>query len=233
MKQTLYLLAFCVFTILSFNSCSKDDDGGDNPPTNETTKKLDRAYVVDTESNIENEYRFQYNEDNTIKSIVKISNQISFTMQFEYAANTITANASPSQGEDFEVVMTFDNNILNNFSVNNQDIPVSFDADTNSYEILGGELAIDEDGDALSFSSNFSIDYDTTHKGAFYDVPSSNQQLLFLLLDESYLTTILTTKPVNSIDAGVGGFDFSNTYDDQGYIETAVDESVSFEYQYE
>src|SRR5690606_16183103 len=162
----------------------------------------------------------------------KISNHISFTMQFEYTPNTIKANGSPSQGDDFEIIMSFENDILANIKVNEQEFPVSFNPNTSTYGLLGGQLLVDEDDDVISFTSNFIITYDLTNKGAFYDVPSQYHRLIFLILEETFLTTILSTKPVNSIDASINGFEFSNTYDNDGYILTATSGSVSFDYQY-
>ncbi|UPQ78094.1 hypothetical protein M0M57_10715 [Flavobacterium azooxidireducens] len=229
MKPKHFLLTF-LFILLSFlSSCSKDDD---ESATVEIIKKVQRVFAVNTDNALQNEYRFQYNEDNTIKSIVKVSNQISFTMQFEYTPNTISAKWFPSEGDDSEIIMSFENDILVHIKVNDQEFPVSFNANTNTYGLLGGQLLIDDDGDVVSFTSNFVIEYDSTNKGAFYDVSSQYQRLMVLILDETFLTTILSTKPVNSIEASINGFEFSNTYDSDGYILTANSGSVSFDYHY-
>lgn len=229
MKKIVSLIILSISTLVALTSCSKDNDGS---PTPETMKQLQRTFVVNTDNALQNEYRFQYNEDNTIKSIVKISNQISFTIQFEYTPNTIIANGSPSEGDDFEIIMSFENDILTNIKVNDQEFPVSYNANTRTYGVLGGELIIDEDGDILSFTSYSMIDYDTINKGAFYDVSSKYHQLMFFILEDNYLTTILSTKPVNSVDVGMDSYEFSNTYDSDGYILTATSGNVSFDYQY-
>lgn len=227
MKKIVSLFILSISVLVVMASCSKDDD---QSPTVETIKKVQRVFAVNTNDGLQNEYRFQYNQDNTIKSIVKISNQISFTMQFEYTPNTITAKLFPSEGDDFEIIMSFENEILAQIKVNEQEFPVSFNPNTNTYGLLGGQLLIDDD--VVSFTSNFVIAYDSSNKGAFYDVSSQYQRLMVLILEETFLTTILSTKPVNSIDAGNDGFEFSNTYDDDGYILTATSGSVSFDYQY-
>lgn len=229
MKTKHFLLTSLVILLTFLSSCSKDNEETTTP---EISKQVQRIFAVNTNNGTQNEYRFQYNEDNTIKSIVKISNQISFTALFEYEQNSMVVKITPSQGEVIDVIINYENGIITAFLINEQDLPISYNATTETYGVLGSQLSLNEVGDVVSLSGLVSLNYDQTHKGAFYTIPSSSHQLMFLLFEETYLTTALSTKPVKSIDTGIDILDFSNTYDSQGYITSAVSGSVSFEYQY-
>lgn len=229
MKKIVSLFILSISVLVVMASCSKDDD---QSPTVETIKKVQRVFAVNTNDGTQNEYRFQYNEDNTIKSIVKISNQISFTSLFEYEQNSMAAKITPSQGEVIDVKINYENSIITSFTIDDQELPIAYNATTETYEVIGSQLTLNETGDVVSLSGLVSLTYDETHKGAFYTIPSSTHQLIFLLFEETYLTTALSTKPVKSIDTGIDVLDFSNTYDNQGYIASAVSGSFSFEYHY-
>ena len=223
-------LIFFSLLLILFSGCSKDDSPEDKViPTNE--KFLNN--VVNNDGSVA--FSFEYNSD---KNIERINFVDAGLLLYGYEGNQIISMDSYHDNQE-NFTFTYDaNGHLNSFTLDDLITNVTYNAAQNFYlyaKANGDEESIflDSDGDVKKFvtfdyseneTSTITLLYENgDYKGSLTNtnnpvlatcLANPNYNLLFIIYN-------LSSKPIRTL-AGNGILDYTNTFDDQGFLKSST-----------
>ena len=233
MKQNIIFIS--LFTIL-FIGCSKDDNFSEFSEIPANQKFFNEAKTLDGTTTL---FSVKYNNDKNVESIEldEIAKYV-----YNYNGNRITSMDIYLQ-DSGEIIFSYDGDgRINAFSENGMTLPVFYNAEDRSYfyEKSNGDqetIYIDEDGDPVKFESfdlstdeleTITVTYeDDIYKGTF---TNTNNPMLETCIAIPYYSVFfliynLTKKPVKTLSVGGNVTGFTNTYDNQGFLQTSAHET--------
>lgn len=217
-----------IFAALALAACSGDDDNKEvaqNKYLSTITLSED-----ETPSGDDDVLTFFYDDKKHISSIVS---EDEIVASFEYEGDNVIS-ISTDDGASERYGFGYTNGVFSQIRIDGQMLPVTFNAQENSYTIGTINASIVVSGrdftKALEADSSVYADvtYDNSKKGALYNIAGNN---LFVMTFFSNLFPYIATKPMAGLRIGSDTYTTANTYDSDGYIVKSVLTSTEGESQ--
>jgi len=207
-----------LFAALTLAACSGDDDKNE-VKQNKFVSTITVSYA-DTPEDVE-VLTFLYDDQKHVKSIVDSDETFA---AFTYQGDNLVSIADDDTAEA-QYNFTYANDIFSGYSSFGELIPITHNAQANTYTLANSGAVLYVSGRDVGKiveadgTVNIEVTYDTSKKGALYNVPGNN---LFVLTAFSQLYPYISSQAMTSITESSFKYTANNTYDNDGYISKSI-----------
>jgi hypothetical protein len=193
--------------------------------------------VMVTQNGLSTTTKIEYNDSMQVTAYVSDQD----TIRFEYEQGKVV-RVKEGNGID-PYVFQYTDRVLSGIQHYSLYYPVSYNSQNKSYILEGGNFTFGLAGRDISYvdqTQNYREDfsYDSSKKGAFYNIEGENifPVTLFASFQYYYLTSA-ALKSITISGSDTINYITENTYDDQGYITSSIlrsegNEAFSVQYHY-